>query len=358
MQNQIKDQLRCLAERIVQTKSKVRTEEGTKTAYIMPFLQIMGYDVFNPDEVVPEFTADVGVKVGEKVDYAIIRNNDPEILIECKKCTHDLNAENESQLLRYFSVTKAKFGILTNGIQYKFYTDIDNANQMDREPFLTVDLAGDIDAIDYSELLKFHRKTYDAEKIRKTAELSKSTSAINQEIMAEFANPSKEFVALLYKRIKPKDIFTPAQRERFTPLVKSAIDQYINSRIKEKLDVAYLETEKVSAAASALREAMTDKVVTTEEEQEAFGIVRTFAMEMNVHDRVFMRDAQTYCAILFDDNNRRPVCRFYFNHPTKKEIMLFDSSVERIVIKDISAIFSLKDRIMATLAKYMHEFKK
>lgn len=357
MQNQIKEQLRSLAERIAQTKNKIQSEEATKTAYIMPFLQIMGYDVFDPEEVIPEFTADIGTKVNEKVDYALVLNGKPEVLIECKKCTHDLNIQNESQLLRYFNVTNAEFGILTNGIQYKFYTDTQSPNQMDTEPFFSIDLSQDIDTIEFAELSKFHRENFSAENIRKTAKLLKSSGAIKREILAEFANPSKELVTLIFKKINPESIFTPAQRETFTPLVKSAIDQIINDRIHERINMAEVETEKVRNSASEMREAMTDKIVTTDEEKEAFSIIRSFAAEINLADRVFMRDAQTYCAILFDDNNRRPIIRFYFNNPNKKYVWIFEPE-EKVPVSEPLDILPLKKHIQDTMLKYYQNGKK
>ena len=94
----------------------IKTEEATKNAFVMPFIQALGYNVFDPTEVVPEFTADIGTKKSEKVDYAIIQGGQPIILIEAKSATADLNEEHASQLFRYFSVTEARIGILTNGL--------------------------------------------------------------------------------------------------------------------------------------------------------------------------------------------------------------------------------------------------
>ena len=102
------------------------------------------YDVFNPAEVVPEFTADVGVKKGEKVDYALVHDGQVQILIECKKIGVPLSLENASQLYRYFAVTNARIGVLTNGQVWNFYMDIDGPNRMDSKPFLVLDLL-DID---------------------------------------------------------------------------------------------------------------------------------------------------------------------------------------------------------------------
>ena len=119
------EKLKNFSNRIEHLKGNIQTEEATKTSIILPFFQLLGYDVFNPLEFVPEYTADVGIKKGEKVDYAIMINNEPLILIEAKPINTELSVKHMSQLIRYFSVTKAKFGILTNGIIYQFYSDHD-----------------------------------------------------------------------------------------------------------------------------------------------------------------------------------------------------------------------------------------
>lgn len=96
----------------------------------MPFISALGYDVFNPTEVIPEFTADIGIKKGEKVDYAVKKDDQVILLFECKWCGADLSKDHASQLHRYFSVTEARFSILTNGIEYRFYSDIDEPNKI------------------------------------------------------------------------------------------------------------------------------------------------------------------------------------------------------------------------------------
>lgn len=129
-----KDQIKQLSERILKLKDNIQTEEATKNAFIMPFIQALGYDVFNPLEILPEYTCDIGIKKGEKIDYAVLKDEQPIILIECKHCDQNLSL-HDGQLLRYFHVSKAKFGILTNGINYRFYTDLVDANKMDEKPF-------------------------------------------------------------------------------------------------------------------------------------------------------------------------------------------------------------------------------
>ena len=133
------EKIKRFIERIEKLKNSINTEEATKTSLIMPFFQILGYDVFNPDEFTPEYVADVGIKKGEKVDYAIILNETVTILIEAKSINENLK-KHDSQLFRYFGTTTAKFAILTNGCEYKFYTDLDELNKMDSTPFLNINL--------------------------------------------------------------------------------------------------------------------------------------------------------------------------------------------------------------------------
>lgn len=126
--SKFKEDLKFLSNRVSTLKESIGTEEATKTSLIMPFFQLLGYDVFNPTEFVPEFTADVGIKKGEKVDYAIILDSIPVMLVEAKSIKEKLT-KHDSQLFRYFGTTTSRFGILTNGEEYKFFTDLDEPNK-------------------------------------------------------------------------------------------------------------------------------------------------------------------------------------------------------------------------------------
>ena len=162
-----KDQIAQLASRVEKMLAQIQTEEATKNALVMPFIQIMGYDVFNPFEVNPEFIADLGIKKGEKVDYAIMKDGEPTILIECKHHLENLDPHN-SQLFRYFHTTKAKFGLLTNGLVYRFYTDLVERNKMDSTPFFEFKLT-EVKEAEIAELKKFHKSYFDVENITNTA---------------------------------------------------------------------------------------------------------------------------------------------------------------------------------------------
>ena len=214
-----KDLIKQLSERVEKLKDNLQTEEATKTALIMPFLQTLGYDVFNPLEVMPEFVCDIGTKKGEKIDYAIFKDSDPIILIECKHWKQDLTL-HDNQLLRYFHVSNAKFGILTNGIVYKFYTDLETPNKMDEKPFLEVDLLN-VSGSDIEELKKFHKTYFDLENILSSASELKYTRELKQLLRSEFANPGADFVRIFAKQVYDR-LLNQKAIDQFTILVKKS----------------------------------------------------------------------------------------------------------------------------------------
>ncbi len=164
----LRETLDSLADRLEKQMPLLTNEEATKNALIMPVINALGYNVFDPTEVLPEFTADVGTKKGEKVDYAINVNGKPMILIECKSVTSDLSFQHASQLFRYFGVTDARFAVLTNGVHYWFYTDLETPNRMDKAPFFEFDLT-DYDKKDVDEFQKFSYASFDLDNILSNA---------------------------------------------------------------------------------------------------------------------------------------------------------------------------------------------
>lgn len=136
------DQIRKLGERAIEGNGTLNHEEKTKAALISPFIHyVLGYDVFDPDEVVREHTADIGNRQQCAVDYAIYHQGEPAIIVEAKKVSVQVVGGQAVQLQRYFNnVRSAKVGIFTNGIQYVCYADVDDSRGMDAEPFLTFDV--------------------------------------------------------------------------------------------------------------------------------------------------------------------------------------------------------------------------
>lgn len=351
----MKEQIQSLSARIAQTKQHIQTEEATKHSFVMPFIQILGYDIFNPLEVVPEFTADIGIKKGEKVDYAICHNGIPSILIECKDCNADLTINNESQLFRYFHASLAKFSILTNGISYKFFTDLEEPNKMDMKPFMEINLL-EPEKINYSELSKFTKANFDADNVRKTADMLKCANSVRIALNNELNSPSDDFIRLIFRKMDcGGSSFTEKTKEKITPLVKAAIEAVINDRVKANLDNALKntvkETKEIAAQSAPIDP---DVAVTTQDEIDATNIIKAIAMELVDSSRIVMRDAKSYCAVLFDDNNRKPVARLFFNNTERKSIVFFDSAVEtKVILNEIKDIFNHKDKILAAIKKYI-----
>ncbi len=324
-----KDSIKQLSDRVLKLKDSIQTEEATKNAFIMPFINALGYDVFNPLEVVPEMTCDIAMKKGEKIDYAVMKDGTPILLIECKHWAQDLSL-HDNQLIRYFNVSEAKFGLLTNGIIYRFYTDLIEPNKMDSKPFLEVDIT-DIKDAQIEELKKFHKSYFDVENVLSSASELKYTGELKAIIANEFANPSADFVKFFAKQVYD-GMITSKLLEQFTMLTKKSISTYINDLISDRLksalktEVAQEQQEMHSETEPSTVESKDDKIVTTEEEIESYLVVKSILRPLVDISRIVYRDAQTYFAILLDDNNRKPICRMYFNGISKKYISTFDEN--------------------------------
>lgn len=184
------DILKQFSTRIHSLKDNIQTEEATKTSLIMPFFSMLGYDVFNPNEFVPEYTTDVGIKKGEKVDYAILFDEVPTILIEAKSVNEKLS-KHSSQLFRYFGTSQAKFAILTNGITYQFFTDLEDINKMDEKPFLEINML-DIKEHQVVELKKFMKSNFNIDEIFSVASDLKYSNEFKN-VLANEIEPSAEF---------------------------------------------------------------------------------------------------------------------------------------------------------------------
>jgi hypothetical protein len=349
-----KDQIKQLGERVTKLKDQIQTEEATKNAFIMPFIQALGYDVFNPIEVVPEFISDIGLKKGEKIDYAIFKDGSPTILIECKHWAQNLNI-HDGQLLRYFHVSKAKFGLLTNGIVYRFYSDLVAANKMDEKPFLEFNI-NEIKDNQVEELKKFHKTVFDAESITNTASELKYTNELKHLLQQELANPSPDFVKHFAKQVYPSNISAKVL-EQFTNLTKKSIQQHISDLITERLKTALTKEDENTKEQEAIQaeQAKADevKVVTTEEELEGFMIVKTILRQKISATRITHRDAQSYFAILLDDNNRKTICRLYLNGSKKYFVTLDEQKKEvRNEITSLDEIFKHSEALLNIVDSY------
>ncbi len=361
-----KDSILQLAERVSSLKESIQTEEATKNAFIMPFIQMLGYDVFNPLEVVPEMDCDIAKKKGEKIDYAIMKDGAPIMLIECKHWKQDLNL-HDNQLKRYYVASKAKFGVLTNGIVYRFYADLIKENIMDDVPFLEINLEK-IREAQIEEVKKFCKENFDLDNILSSANELKYMSEVKKVIRSEFSEPSPELVKLLTKRVY-EGIVTQKVLDQFTDIVLRALKSHINDVMSEKLGIAIKATEAAGAPIQTTsapieqkqEEEMTkedekaSKINTTMEEMEGYYIVKSIVCEVISSERVTYRDSQSYFAIFADDNNRRPICRLHFNNTNNKRIGFVDENrnEQMETIEKLDDIYNFKKQLLEAAKRYV-----
>jgi len=299
-----KNEIQKLSLQICERKSHVTNEEMTKQALIIPFLQKLGFDVFNPLEVRPEYDADFGKKKGEKVDYAIFKNNVPIIFIEAKSVNEPL-AKHDAQLSRYFNATpEVKVAILTNGIEYKFYTDLTQDNIMDNEPFYSFSMEV-LSNVDLETIESFTKEKFNADRILKYAEELVYMSNLNSTLKELFKNPSDDFLRFLIKDFSNTRI-TNNVLERFRPIVKKAISNTLLEIISEGLSPKELVQQEVAVSTAEIveQEAVSEEpssrsnVITTEDELKAYELVLNI-LKKNSRDisQVQSKDTTNYYAI-------------------------------------------------------------
>lgn len=351
------DEITALAARARGQIDQIQTEEATKNALILPFLDALGYDVFDPTEVVPEFTSDYGTKKGEKVDYAIRLDGEPIMLIECKCAGGDLSTNHASQLFRYFSVTPARIGVLTNGLRYRFFSDLEEENKMDERPFLDVDLR-DVKEPQLEELKKLSKSAFDLDLMLSAAHDLKYLKVLKDYLSRQWKEPEADFVRFMLGQVYRGGRITKIVRAQLRPVVQRALHQFVSERVSARLKSALREEEANSSTAAAGEASQTERisdqdVETTEEEREAFRIVRAIMRQVVGARRVTLRDVKTYCGVLLDDNNRQPICRLHFS-TSQKYLGLFDAekNEDRVPIASLDEIYDHADRLQATATYY------
>lgn len=334
------------SQRVEKIKNTLTTEEATKTSLVLPFFHLLGYDVFNPLEFVPEYTADTGTKKGEKVDYAIMQNNDPIIIIEVKTVNTELNAKHLNQLFRYFTVTKARFGILTNGIVYRFFSDLEEANKMDLMPFLEIDLLN-LKSHSIIELAKFKKETFNMKGILNSASELKYTSLLKNAIAEQFNEPSEQFVRALIKNIYT-GVKTQAVIDKFKALTRVAIDDYISDLLNNKLkniissDVPPETTKNPNAS----------------EKEYDFLIEETAALEyiknmLNICD-VSYKKTSRYVYMHISDSQYKWICRISIRQENRLFILhkFNDTDYEtEYLFDEVEQLEQIKDLITDTYQK-------
>ena len=345
-----------LKERAENLKDSLKTEEATKNALIMPFLQALGYDVFNPLEVIPEYIPDRSTKKDDKVDYAVFIDNKPTILIECKKVENEkLDIKKyASQLFKYFTASKAKFIIFTNGIIYKFFSDVEETNILDKEPFFIFNLL-DFKPSQIKTLETFCRGNFDIEKAFSSAGDLKYIRAFEEVIEETYRNPSDEFVKFmldhtgLFEGVKTAKVI-----EKHKKTTVEAFNLFMSKVMKTSLDFNISPKEENNK----------NEIVTTLEELEGYAIVKSMLNGVIDYTRITYRDNASYFNILLDDNILKTVCRLYLNKSTKYVAFLIPkengkgNTEDKIQIKSVNDLFNMKERIINRIVEIENSYTK
>lgn len=323
------------------------TEEASKTSLILPFFRdVLGYDVDDPSSFIPEYVSTPGAKKDQRVDYAVIKDGKPEVLIEAKWNGYSLDGY-ETQLFNYFSATSAKLGILTNGVVYRLFGDLDSDNRMDITPFREINML-ELTEKDIDDLYPFQKELFNIDEIVDSATEMKYSAEVSALLDRIFTDPDNEFTAFIMKRVY-NGKKTAKSAKNFQAIVKRAIDQYLNGRI-----AAAISATKEEQAEEP--EKTEDGILTTQEEIEAYYIIRTLLHQSVSPSRIMYKDCKSYFAVLLDGKTTQWVCRlcpstkamwqvhFPTDNPNKPDMKYLSSNEE---------LYAYKDRLQSALAKYL-----
>jgi hypothetical protein len=359
---EIKEKIEAISSRAETLVGQIKTEEATKQSLILPFFQMLGYDVFNPLEFCPEFDADYGVKKGEKVDYAIILNDTPTILIEAKSCNDTLD-KHGSQLFRYYTTSAAKFGVLTNGIKYQFFTDLDEPNKMDQKPFFELDLFDLKDsAVQY--LKSFSKDELDVDAIVNSASDLKYTSLIKDFLKKQTENPSESFANYILGEIY-EGRRTASLIDKFIPILKKSFNQFINetmsNKFRETLKSSDTDTNKTIPSQEVAANIDVDvqeapeikKIITTNEELEAYAIIKSILRPVLDISHITYKDTESYFGILVDDNTRKWICRLSLNVKRVLTLPEEDKTKTKYTLESLDDLYTYSDKLIEIAKRYV-----
>ncbi|MDR1840450.1 MAG: type I restriction enzyme HsdR N-terminal domain-containing protein [Holophagales bacterium] len=333
------EKIKALADRAQKVKTSLNTEEATKTALVMPFIQALGYDVFNPLEVVPEYVADVAGRKGEKVDYAIVQDGNPIMIIECKACGTNLNAINREQLHRYFLTVESCIGILTDGLRYQFFSHGDDGKNMDVSPFMEFDIEN-IDPTLLPELRKLCKGKFDLKNTLDTVCELKFNRQVKLALASNLEGPDMDFVDYLMTKAGLKGLRQKTKEDRYLPYTKRAFNEFIAEQVDSRLKSALAASSKKEdePPLQAAPPAVID--IITENEWQALYLVKSILMGIIDTDRVTLRDlAGTGRSQVIMDNTR-----------TKPLVFLEFQNADKLIAEIVSSVQS-KERQSVLIAK-------
>lgn len=305
------DSLRTLANQIEDRRKHVATEEAVKQALILPFVSTLGFDIYNPAELIPEYKAG-WAKTTEKIDYCLQIHGKPILFIEAKGPNEAL-VNYDAQLAKYFNSTpELKFCIITNGIEYRFFTDLQEPNLLDKKPFFEFNFEkfGDTDI---AVLERFRKDVFNAGSLVGYAEDLVFLEALKRQFIKLLRDPSDEFISFAVKEAELVDSrVTQKVIDRFRPLVKESISASVLEIVQQSL------TPRVGGPVAEAPEPCPEpvesepvndnggpRVETTDEELRAFELIKQI-VGPHVPDAELIRhnDTERYFAIQYNVTTR------------------------------------------------------
>lgn len=323
-----------------QEQHVINNEESTKRFLIIPFLKALGYNTDNPFDFRPEYCTDTNSKYEDRIDYAIFDNGVPVILIEAKACTEPIEGKEKirKQLHHYFGSSKAKLGILTNGVVYHFFTDLEQANIMDKKPFFVFNLLESDDQI-LHRLRDFTKENFLKSDISQHAKNLMVEKSTKEYLLTQLENPDPDFINFLLKRIETggllKGRITSKITKEYTETIKKAMKMFIMDRLQTALqDKQEQEQEKQSSKdtdpVKTVDEEQESGIITTDEEIGAFNVVQMLLRDHVDVNRIQYKDTKSYF-VIYVDSKSKWLCRIYVD--ARKKRVVINTRPERMTFE-------------------------
>lgn len=327
------NKLKSHAEHVANMGCFCNIEETTKQALIMPFLDILGFTPYDPRKVKAEYSADFpGVKSNERVDYALFCHDVPVMFIEAKSFSEKID-NHCPQLSRYFNSTpEVTISAITNGIEWRFFTDLKQKNIMDSSPFLKLRMDSLNDS-DISQLFRFRYDKFKPEALRTLAEESVYLNAFTKTISSSLREVDPEFVRYVASRSNIERQLNQRFLESVTPLVKQAVKRAVSAMV-----VSGLSTQPSTESAEDVEKSSVDtdivnednpNIITTKKELELFERIKQI---IQTEDNIEYKDTESYFGILLDGKSNRWILRFY---DKKSSFILLPISFNEIQLNEI-----------------------
>lgn len=322
------EELNTHIEKIRSRLPHIKGEEATKQALVIPLLQVLGYDVFDPREVKPEYVADFAVKKGgqfEKIDYAIFMNGSPAIFIECKPLGSSLEDHN-GQLSRYFnSAPSVKVAVITDGVKLRVFTDLQQPNIMDPNPWLNLDLNA-LKPAEIDALRHFRKVDFSASDILALAEEMMYYNKFLSFVSSQLREPNENFVRFVAGEISEGGRITSKVVERLSPILRKALQSAIVDQVAKSLEPSVVPTSHLKD--SVQKSETKNQITTTQDELLAYEMIVSFIAEAYADAQISYRDSKNFFMI-HQNNTHKWFLRMWvqekpmwiaFRHVTNEEL--------------------------------------